>query len=115
MGEQLYRQRHGAETSTLSSLHEAAAELSGRTVLQAAAENGHTEAMKWLLTKGANINAPPATLNRRIALQVAAEYGHLQTVKWMFDKTKANVNAWPTSMSGRPRCRPPPPRMGIWT
>lgn len=65
---------------------------SGRTALQAAAENGHLDLVKILVATGAAINAPHAPISGRTALQAAAESGHLDIVGFLLGKG-ANVNA----------------------
>ena len=54
-----------------------AAERSGRTALQAAAEMGHLEVVERLLTAKADVNAGE---NGRTALMAATEKGHLEVL-----------------------------------
>ena len=62
----------------------------GNTPLSYAAQDGHQEVAKWLLNKGADVNAQGGGYGN--ALQVASKRGHEQVVKLLLDKS-ADVNA----------------------
>ncbi|MCJ1382729.1 hypothetical protein MMC17_005842, partial [Xylographa soralifera] len=73
----------------------------GKTGLQVAAEEGHIEVVKKLLTAEADVNAAAAaTDNGRTALQAAAEGGHIEVVEKLL-AAKANVNAAAAANYGR--------------
>ena len=55
--------------------------------IRLAAENGHLEMVKYLVSQGANVNAQNDYADRR-----AAHYGHLETVKYLVSQG-ANANA----------------------
>jgi ankyrin repeat protein len=59
-----------------------AGEKNGLTALQAAVEGGHTNLVKMLIEKGADVHA---------ALRVAAEKGHTDLVRMLIEKG-ADVN-----------------------
>ncbi|EDU43191.1 ankyrin repeat domain containing protein [Pyrenophora tritici-repentis Pt-1C-BFP] len=61
-----------------------------RNALQAASERGHTEIVKLLLDKGADVNAQGGLHGN--ALQAASERGHAEVVKLLLDNG-ADVNA----------------------
>ncbi|PTB65863.1 ankyrin, partial [Trichoderma citrinoviride] len=65
-----------------------------RTVLQSAAESGHMNIVKLLLSAGADVNAEPADDGGGTALRAAAGEGHLDIVKLLLE-AGADVNAEP--------------------
>lgn len=72
----------------------------GRTALQAAAECGSVEMVKYLLSRGANVNAPAASNNGATALQAAAIKGHLRITQILLENG-ADVDAEPSPSQGR--------------
>lgn len=50
-------------------INAAAARINGRTALQAAAEGGHIEAVRWLLEKRVHVNEPISNKGGLSALQ----------------------------------------------
>ena len=76
-----------------------AADYSGRTALQAAAEGGHLALVERLLQEKADVNAA-ASINGRTALQAAAEGGHLAVVEQLLQE-KADINAAAAADYGR--------------
>lgn len=71
-----------------------------RTLLQAAAEDGHEQIVRQMLEAGADVNAAPAKWEGRTALQAAAENGYTRIVELLLE-AKANVNALPAERLGR--------------
>lgn len=66
----------------------------GETALMGACGNGHLEIVKYLISKGADINAKAEATRFRgtTALILASMYGHLEVVKYLVSKG-ADVNA----------------------
>ena len=62
----------------------------GLTALMLAAMKDHTEVVKLLLEKGAEVNAKEST-DSATALMMAANNGHAEVVKLLLEKS-ANVN-----------------------
>lgn len=73
---------------------------SKRTVLQLAAELGHTHIVSHLINKGADVNAPPAPLKGLTALQLASRQGHLRIEECLIEHG-ANIDAPPARIHGR--------------
>ncbi|CCX16443.1 Similar to Ankyrin repeat domain-containing protein 17; acc. no. O75179 [Pyronema omphalodes CBS 100304] len=71
-----------------------------KTALQAAAREGHSEAMNVLLDAKADVNSQPAEYGERTALQSAAGSGRLNVVNRLL-KVKADFNATPAIQGGR--------------
>jgi ankyrin repeat protein len=63
----------------------------GRTALQAAAQNGHIQLVDFLLSAGANVNAPASWNYGSTALQAATYCGHSQLINLLL-RAGANVN-----------------------
>lgn len=65
---------------------------SGRTALQAAAEQGHLPVLRMLLSSGADIHASTAPIEGQTALQAAANQGH-HDIERMLPSYKVETNA----------------------
>ncbi|KAI5850232.1 kinase-like domain-containing protein [Morchella snyderi] len=75
--------------------------IDGWTTLQLAAKKGYTDIVRFLVQKGANVNAPASQEESgRTALQTAAENSHVEIVKILLD-AEANTEAKGYSVSGR--------------
>ena len=59
---------------------------SGKTPLMAAAENGHTEIMKWLISRYEVLTIDKQDNHGKTALITAIEHGWTQAVKLLLDK-----------------------------
>lgn len=88
-----------SKTNINANINAKPSEDSGRTALQAAAENGHLDIVALLLTNDADINAQPANRSGRTALQAAAESGHLEVSKFLLSNN-ANVDHPPAAEYG---------------
>lgn len=64
---------------------------SGRTALHWAAIGGHTEIVKFLLSKGANILAE--TQNKTNSLHMAVEAGRVETVRALMEQVASDEAA----------------------
>ena len=71
-----------------------------RTPLQKAAEVGNLKIVQLLMTRGADVNAPPAVRGGATALQLAAIGGYIGIVVVLLDNG-ANVFASAARMNGR--------------
>ena len=70
------------------------------SILQLAAQEGHTTIVELLLQAGADVNAQPSSRNGRTALQAAAGGGYLAVVERLL-QASANVNAEPSESDRR--------------
>ena len=57
--------------------------------LRWAAENGHLDVLKWLVSTF-NLNSEDVRSDDNRALQLAAEYGHLDVLKWLVSTFNLN-------------------------
>ncbi|KAI0435956.1 ankyrin repeat-containing domain protein [Xylaria telfairii] len=74
-------------------------DVDGYTPLQLAIFGGQDEIVRWLLSKDADVNLPPAFVFGRTALQAAAERGNSEILDVLLNK-KADVNAPPGTIGG---------------
>ncbi|KAF7358075.1 Arp, Ankyrin repeat protein [Mycena venus] len=61
-------------------------ERNGSSPLYLCSKIGYTVGVRFLLAKGADINASEGNYNKDTALQVASDEGHIETVKVLLDK-----------------------------
>lgn len=100
LGQSSGRLRKNNHTIALPVIDAPASSRNGRTMLQAAAQNGHIEVVRMLVAASALINAPPAPYGGRTALQAAAEGGHLEIVRMLLANGH-DANGLPAPYSGR--------------
>ena len=80
----------GADINGIVIMKKHGMSVKGPTPLKAASRNGHTEVVKYLLNKGAEINAK-ANTTQSTALMIASENGYTEIVRILLDKG-ADVN-----------------------
>ncbi|KAH7134654.1 ankyrin repeat-containing domain protein [Dactylonectria estremocensis] len=71
----------------------------GMSALQAAAREGNSKLMEYLVDQGAEVNLPASDYGGKTALQAAASQGENYAVEWLI-KAGANINAAPAIHNG---------------